>query len=249
MTIYVPGQTVPLTAEFFTSPGGLLTDVPSLTIAITSPTAAVEVATTSTGITHAATGVYRYSWTVPAGAATGDHLVLWTATGGITATELVTVTSALSAWCTAADVVAYTGATVTDAVIGQASSMIDLHIGRTYYELVSNPDGGQLKVGRRDRQWLTQACAYQAAWMAGQPDIYQRLDLTQVALDHRSLSMRDPALTLAPLARKALKRVSWLRSRSLHVRTPFTDGIGPLSPNLVAESNDAYETWSALGAG
>jgi hypothetical protein len=33
-------------------------------------------------------------------------------------------------------------------------------------------------------------------------------------------------LVLAPLAKKALNRVSWLRSRSLHVRAPFEDGLG-----------------------
>src|SRR5207253_1165061 len=123
----------------------------------------------------------------------------------------------------------------------------ELHIGRTYYELVSNPDGGSLKVGRRDREWLRRACAYQCAWMLAQPDMYQRLDMDALASTGRPITLKDRALVLAPLARRALQRVSWLRSRSLHIRTPFTDGLGPVSPNAVAESNDAYEAFVSMG--
>ena len=109
----------------------------------------------------------------------------------------------------------FTGKTVTDTQVAQASAALELHIGRTYYETVSNPDGGSLKVGRRDREWLRRACAYQAAWMLAQPDMYQRLDMDALASTGRPITLKDRALVLAPLARRALQRVSWLRSRSL----------------------------------
>lgn len=239
-----PGAQVTLTAEFLSSPTGTLVDATDLTITITDPNAVVEVAATSSGITHVSTGLYRYVWTIPANAPDGDHVVLWSGDGGTaTATDLVNVLAAADTWCTVDDVLLFTGKAVTDAQLAQASAAVELHIGRTYYETVSHPDGGSLKVGRRDREWLRRACAYQCAWMLAQPDMFQRLELEQANGVGR---LGNTALVLAPLARKALKRVSWLRSRSLHIRTPFTDGIGPVSPNAVAEANDAYEAWSAL---
>lgn len=243
-----PGQQVTLTAEFLSSPDGSLVDATDLTITITDPDSNTEVATTSSGITHVSTGLYRFVWTIPANAVDGDHVVFWSGdSGSATATDLVTVLAAADTWCTVDDVLLFTGKTVTDAQLAQASAALELHVGRTYFELVSNPDGGSLKVGRRDREWLRRACAYQAAWMLAQPDMYQRLDMDNLASTGRPLTLKDRALVLAPLARRALQRVSWLRSRSLHIRTPFTDGIGPVSPNAVAESNDAYEAFTAMG--
>jgi len=244
-----PGEQVTVTAEFLSGPTGPLTDVTGLTITITNPSNVVELATTSTGIVHAATGVYRYTWTVPTGAPAGDHIVLWSAnSGAVTAVDTITVSATAGTWCTADDVLLLTGKTVTDTQVAQASAALELHVGRTFYETVSNPDGGSLKVGRRDREWLRRACAYQAAWMLAQPDMYQRLDMDALASTGRPITLKDRALVLAPLARRALQRVSWLRSRSLRARTPFTDGIGPVSPNAVSESNDTYEAWTGMSA-
>lgn len=243
-----PTDVVTLTAEFLSSPGGTLVDASDLTITITDPDGNVEVAATSAGIAHVSTGLYRYIWTIPANAPDGDHVVLWSGDSGTaTATDLVNVLAVADTWCTVDDVLLSTGKAVTDAQLAQASAAVELHIGRTYYELVSHPDGGSLKVGRRDREWLRRACAYQCAWMLAQPDMYQRLDMDAVASTGRPITLKDRALVLAPLARRALQRVSWLRSRSLHIRTPFTDGLGPVSPNAVSESNDAYESWSLIG--
>lgn len=151
-------------------------------------------------------------------------------------------------WCTAADVLQLTGVTVDLPQVYIANATLELHLGRTYVELVSNPDnGGKVKVGRRDIEWLRRACAYQCAWIAGQPDLFRRLDADAVpAGGGRPIVLKDRGLTLAPLARKALERVTWLRSRSLHVRSPFEDGLGGINPNPDAESNDQYEPWSPL---
>lgn len=243
-----PGEQVTVTAEFLSGPTGPLTDVTGLTITITSPASVVELATTSTGIVHAATGVYRYTWTVPTGAPTGDHLVLWSANAGaVTAVDTIAVSSTAGTWCTTDDVLLLTGKTVSDTQLAQASTVLELHLGRTFYELVSNPDGGTVKVGRRDREWLRRACAYQAAWMLAQPDMYQRIDMDAMASPGRPITLKDRALVLAPLARRALQRVSWLRSRSLHARTPFTDGLSAISPNPSSEANDAFEIFTPMG--
>lgn len=243
-----PSDQVALSAEFFTTAGGTLVDVSSLTITISNPALSAIVGPTSVGITHVSTGLYSYNWTVPASASAGGYTVLWSGNSGqVATTELVTVELATAgAWCSVGDVLLFTGKTVTDNQLAQASAALELHIGRTYEELVANPDGGAIKIGRRDRQWLKQACAYQAAWMLAQPDMYQRLDMEALASSGRPITLKDRGLVLAPLARRAIQRVSWLRSRSLHARTPFVDGQSPISPNAVAEANDAYEAWQAI---
>lgn len=152
-------------------------------------------------------------------------------------------------WCTVADVLQLTGTVVDLPQVVQANAVIELHIGRTYTEIMVSPDGGQVKIGRRDLEWMRRACAYQCAWQTAQPDMFLRLDMDAVASTGRPIKLKDRALVLAPLARKAIERCSWLRSRSLHVRSPFTDGMGPISGNAVAEANDAYESWSGLGGG
>jgi len=149
-------------------------------------------------------------------------------------------------WCTVADVLELTGITVDLPQVVQGNATLELHVGRTYFETMSNPDNGQVKIGRRDLEWMRRACAYQVAWQVAQPDMFQRLDMDMLASTGRPIQLKDRALVLAPLARKALGRVSWLRSRSLHTRSPFEDGMGPISPNAAAEVNDYYETWSAL---
>lgn len=149
-------------------------------------------------------------------------------------------------WCTAADVLQLTGKTVDDPQVYQANATMELHLGRTYVEMMSTPDSGQVKLGRRDLEWLRRACAYQCAWITAQPDLFTRLDMDAVAATGRPIQLKDRGLTLAPLARKALERVSWLRTRSMHIRSPFQDGMGPISGNAASEANDAYETWSSL---
>lgn len=248
MTSY-PNQAVTLTAEFRTDATGPLVDVTGLTITVLDPSETIELATTSTGIVHASTGTYTYVWTIPSNAVPGDHTAIWVGNGGaVTASEIITVNAAaVGTWCTVADVLQLTGKTVAADVLYQANATLELHLGRTYFELVAAPDnGGQIKIGRRDMEWLRRACAYQCAWQVAQPDMFQRLDMDMLASTGRPIQLKDRALVLAPLARKALGRVSWLRSRSLHTRSPFEDGMGPISPNAAAEVNDYYETWSAI---
>jgi hypothetical protein len=130
-------------------------------------------------------------------------------------------------WATAADVLSLTDVTVTDPQLTQANAALELHAGRVY-TLAAD------RTGSRDTEWMRRACAYQAAWMPGQPDVFTRLDYIEVAKETGAATkVTATAMTLAPLARKALARVSWLKSRSVHVRTPFTDGLGPVSTAII----------------
>ncbi len=119
-------------------------------------------------------------------------------------------------WATTADVLSITGETVTSAQLDQANAVIELHAGRIH-------SLAEATTGSRDKEWLRRAVAYQAAWQLSQPDLNGRLDMSSVP---GGAALKDHALTLAPRAKLALRRVSWLKSRSLHVRSPFADGLG-----------------------
>jgi hypothetical protein len=142
-------------------------------------------------------------------------------------------------WATTADVLSLTGKAVTDAQLEQANAVIELRTSRIYTIALTT-------TGSRDVEWLRRACAYQVAWQLSQPDLYGRLDVSQVGQEGRAIALKDHALVLAPLARQALLRVSWLKSRSLHVRSAFEDGLGPVSPDPASSTNDAYGVWESF---
>lgn len=134
-------------------------------------------------------------------------------------------------WATAADVLNITGQTVTDAQVQYAGAIVDLFTGRPYAFQWTEPSSQMVldynwweNVGASDTYYLKIAVVYQALWMLQQPDIYSRLDLDSVQTMRAPIKLNnDGALMIGPLARKALSRVSWLRSRALHVRSPFED--------------------------
>lgn len=237
------GQPVTLTAEFFQS--GVLVDPTGVTVEIKDPAGAVEIAATSTGVIHVAVGIYQYTWSVPAAALLGNHVALWQGnSGALTVTELVVVQPASSAptatWCTVDDVLTVTNTAVSLDVLLRAGAMIDIAAARPYAM-------DHTRIGSRDLYFLRLACAYQAAWLVAQPDAYTRLDLTALG-QNRSITQFTPtAMTLASNAKKALKRVSWLKARSLHVRSPFTDGQGAIGMDPMSSAVDDLYPWSRLG--
>lgn len=140
------GQFIVLTVQFFQYDGGPAQDVTNLTIEITAPNSSIDVATTSTGITHVATGTYQYTWAVSATAELGDHLVAWVANEA-SASELVTVTTSVPSgstnevwYCTREDVkqaldlpeVSWRDAQIDRAIEG-ASRGIEGDLGRYFY--------------------------------------------------------------------------------------------------------------------
>ncbi|AXB47307.1 hypothetical protein [Amycolatopsis albispora] len=115
-------------------------------------------------------------------------------------------------WATEADVLELTNTTVAASGMVQAQATIDLHAGRIYAD--------RDRIGARDRYWLKLATAYQAAWLAAQPDAFDRTEITSTGGSSDGVDFAPEALILAPFAAKALGRVSWRRSRSLRVRPP-----------------------------
>ncbi|WP_274029454.1 hypothetical protein [Streptomyces sp. MMBL 11-1] len=247
---FLQGADIPLTAQFFEYAGGPGAVLTGVTVTVTkvgdsTPT----LGPVSAGISNPANGLYTYTWTTTAATAPGDYLVVWGGVDGdleaVQASETVTVTEAVTGtWASIQDVVDITGATVTDAQLRRAQYVIDLVSGRTYEIHTVLVEEGRT----RDLRWLKQAVAYQAAWMAAQPDMFTRLNLTSVNQDTAQAQMGASALTLAPLARRALHQVSWQGTRSVQVRTQrsrLLPGQG-VQPAGAPVRDYGWEEWEPL---
>lgn len=138
----------------------------------------------------------------------------------------------VNAWAQDSDVASITGITVDDGTILAAQSIVENVCHRLF---------GIGKFRARDTEWLRKAVAYQAAWMSFQPDLFFRVQASNVSGDGQSATSRTKAdVYLAPLAGKAIKNLSWMKSRSLRAQTPFMDGArayAPLDPALADDSN------------
>lgn len=137
-------------------------------------------------------------------------------------------------WASVADVLAYTGAVVTDLQIGVAQGVIDIYAQVT-------PDTTD-PISPRDLRLLKQALAYQTVWQANQVDLITRTDVSQVNQDGLSFTpAHSEALILAPLASRCLARVSWRQPRSIRVR----QGRGTSYQNIEA----LQDAWLRDGEG
>jgi len=240
------GQPGTFNSLWYDDTGTMLVNLASIAFAIVDQAGDVVLAPTGAGIVHVATGVYTYTWNVPADQPPGDYAAIWTGTdtGGapVLSDEDFEVLasnpniSPLGSWASLDDVATYTGITATTAHLTRAQAIIDMFAGRTY--------DAQPRTGTRDQYWLKLAVSYQAAWLTAQPDAFQRIDLAAITMSNRAVALKDDSLRVAPLAAKALSKVSWLRGRSLHVQAPFTDSFGGLlNPNADSSANDLAFPW------
>ncbi len=118
----------------------------------------------------------------------------------------------MAVWSSVTRVSDLTGATVTEAELTRAEAVIGISCGR-------DPDITPLaSLSVRDQSWLGKAVAYQAAWMRGQPDMFTRSSVTTYSDNGQSLAFGPSGQELAPLARRALRRLSWKGSLSVAVR-------------------------------
>lgn len=244
MTDYAQGGIAHLTVEFLDHPQGQPVDPSAISLSILQNSTTIAGPWTYPGtIVRDLIGLFHYDWSVPADLALGAYTASWTATvnstqrTGYESFNIVAgfdvITGNPDGWATIADVSNLTGSVVTDAQLSQANAVIELHSGRVYSLAHAN-------TGARDLEWMRRACAYQAAWMLSQPDMFSRMDITSVG---SGVGLKEKGLVLAPLAKQALNRVSWLKSRSLHVRSPFQDGAGPSWGQNAAGQVIDYDDW------
>ena len=112
-------------------------------------------------------------------------------------------------WASVADITAATGVTVDASTRSIAANAIELTTG--LIEAVERTD-----ISERDRYWLKLAVCYQAAWIVAQPDYLERNAIASASQDGQAATGGNPDwLALAPLARKALKRLSWRGVRTV----------------------------------
>ncbi|MCU1617788.1 MAG: hypothetical protein JWO98_5328 [Frankiales bacterium] len=162
-------------------------------------------------------------------------------------------------WATLTDIENLLGVTVDAKARMVAVNAIELTTGAI--EAVPRP-----LMYDRDRYWLKLAVCYQAAWIASQPDYLERNAVTAVSQDGQSATGANAEwLILAPLARKALKRVSWRGPRKMAVGTdrttsfaggddsidrPLLPGVvttgGPIGPDPLGDISDYGAAWSPL---
>ncbi|AVH60004.1 MULTISPECIES: hypothetical protein [Streptomyces] len=143
----------------------------------------------------------------------------------------------VDAWATPQQVIDITGVTVTDAELSRAQSSVEVFCNRIY------TDTPRMRL--RDLYWLARAVAYQAAWEKGQFDLNTRLDANQVQQDGIVANLAEKAMTLGPRAKGALQRCSWMRSRTIHLRTPL-ESAGRYA-NALADASDDQQQWMPMG--
>lgn len=146
----------------------------------------------------------------------------------------------MDAWATTATVLDVTGAEVTEQDVAQAQALIEVMCGRIWLDTP--------RLRKRDLFWLARAVAYQAAWAPAQPGLETRMDLTASSQDGVTANLTTDAMVLAPMAARAINRLSWRKSRTLHVRSPFVDGIG-IGVNPLLESTDDLQQWAPMQGG
>ncbi len=141
----------------------------------------------------------------------------------------------MSNWdITPADVLDMTGETVLQVDINRAGGVVDL------YSNVTQAASGSLKP--RDVACLRQAVNYQAAWLVNQPGYFNRslaakVEQDKVTVDHGAQggAWREWADTLAPLAARALKNLSWKSDRREYHRRARRPAI-----DFLAEASDQW---------
>lgn len=112
-------------------------------------------------------------------------------------------------WASVSDVTSKTGVTPTETQRTIAVGVLETVTG--LIEEVERPD-----ISDRDRYFLKLATCYQAAFVVDNPDLFARADVTSASQDGESATFRNPdAHLLAPLARKAIRRLSWRGIRAL----------------------------------
>lgn len=235
MTTAVGGQATTLLARFESAGVETEPELP-ITLTITPAAGGAAIVTTSTLVT-VSVGTFSYSWTPPLVEESTDYVVAWDPSGDdVAATEVVTVLPAVTgSWCTVGQALGFTSKTLTAEQLTLGSGVITLYAGVT-------PDQPEDSITTRDRYWLAMATAYQSAWMAARAGYFdQRESHISQSADGVSVQRESGSdVTLAPLAARTLKNLSWMGTTS---RLIVPDGVRPKG-SFLAEEADAYHSWT-----
>lgn len=152
-------------------------------------------------------------------------------------------------WATPAEASGITGVTVTQGQLDAANAVVEIYTGVV--------EAARENLRPRDLRLLVKGESFQAAWMATQVDYTGRSDADRVSQDGLQYSKGDTDMhTLAPLAKTAITRLSWRRSRTIHpltpeqalalrgVRSPSTIGVADAGGGAV--DGDGLTRWEPI---
>lgn len=174
-----PGQALTLQATY-------ASDATTIEFSIANGAGTVVFGPVTSGISHIGTGVYLFTWAVPADEPTGTYTAIWTATFGAVpdvTTESFTVASlAGRCWCALADIPALTGQTApTQEDLTAAQSMIEALTKRVWRDTDTST---------RDYYWLQRAVAWQALYVAAHPEVLTMMDVASISQDGLSITFK-----------------------------------------------------------
>lgn len=198
MTAYQAGQTATFEHDFGS-------DADAVTFEVLDADLVPALGPTPYGIAHPAVGVYLYAWPVPADETAGTFTARFTATfsgNPVVADVAFTIAAAGGgAWCTVADVLAYTGLAVSSSNVTTAQGSIEALIHRVWRDTDAS---------KRDFYWLSRAVAWQAAYHAAHPELLTMMDVQSISQDGLSITFKSSGTPMAMYSPTALRFLSAL---------------------------------------
>lgn len=115
------------------------------------------------------------------------------------------------AWATVGETLTYTKITVDQADIESAQFMVEI-----FSDVTEDADAN---ISTKNLRLLKMAVAYQAAWISDHPDIFTHVDVSTMLQDGiQFTNAHANAGVLAPMAKRAIDRLSWKRNRSIKIK-------------------------------
>ncbi|HKN45517.1 MAG TPA: hypothetical protein VJW23_16525 [Propionibacteriaceae bacterium] len=145
-------------------------------------------------------------------------------------------------WATAADVTTYTGTALSafpdpDACLALANATITIYCNRT--------EAASASMSARDLLALKMATSFQAAWLTQQDDYLTRVNFESSTIDGESVRFSgEQQQNLAPMARRALRNLSWKGARTLSIPDISVPLGGGSIIDFLDESSDSSDSWS-----
>lgn len=134
----------------------------------------------------------------------------------------------MASWATPSETLAYTRISVSQDNLDAAQFMIELFADVVY--------GQTANISTKNLRLLKMAVAYQAAWMTEHPDLFTHTDIQSINQDGIFyVHQHENSYLLAPMARRALKRLSWMRNKNIRIR-PSTRRL--IRKSFVQENSD-----------
>lgn len=117
----------------------------------------------------------------------------------------------MATWATASETLAYTGISVSEDNLTAAQAMIELFADVIYEQ--------SDKISTKNLRLLKMSVAYQAAWMTDHDDLFTHTDIQSINQDGIFyVHQHENSYLLAPMARRAIKRLSWMRNKTIRIK-------------------------------